>query len=483
MKRSITGASADSISDMFDDVLKYFKKICSIPHGSGNTKGISSFCVDFAKKEGLRHHRDEAGNVIIFVPASDGRRNDDSVILQGHLDMVCAKSEDCPKDLSVEPLELIQSDDFLEANGTSLGGDDGIAIAYCLALAENRDSFSHPPLELVFTVDEEVGMDGAKALDCSVLNSKIMINIDNEDENSLIVSCAGGLRIDAKKSFAFSEEEQCVCVSLFGFSGGHSGTEIANGHENAIISLCNALKGSGTKLHSIFGGDADNAIPSSCRIVFSADGSSIEAIKRNIRSFLDSSNEPNAGFEIQNEAFLPVVSAEESEAIFSLISSLPNGVVNFSEKIKGLPETSLNLGIAELRDGDLRISHSIRSSDESEKRIITERVFSAYFKEGFDVSSHGEYPAWEYRDNSPLREIVTKEFESLTGRKMKVEAIHAGLECGIFSSKIKDLDCVSIGPNMSGIHTPNEKLDLKSAALVFDILLKVLKRAGRSNEN
>ena len=462
---------------MFDRVLYYFRQLCAIPHGSGNTAAVSDFCVSLANDFGLKSVKDEVGNVVIYIPASYGFENVPPVILQGHLDMVCAKDSGCAKDMEKDGLNVIESDLFIEADGTSLGGDDGIAIAFCLAIAENREGFIHPALELVFTIDEEVGMDGAKALDPSLLRSRILINIDNEEEGIAIVSCAGGARIDARRNFQYEGTAPCVSVKLSGLLGGHSGTEITKGHVNAIRFLAGILSGNGVRLSSFKGGNADNAIPSQCEAVFSAGESAIERIKHELQLFLDSGKEPEAKSEIAFEDECPIIGDAESETLLKTIIGVPDGVITYGV-IPGTAQTSSNLGIASFEKGELHLSHAFRSSDEAEKREYTAKILSFYSENGFEAEMHSEYPAWEYREKSVLREVFSEEFRKLFGKEMKFEAIHAGLECGIFSGKIEGLDCISIGPNIFDIHSPKERLDKQSAGRTFELLISVLKNLG-----
>lgn len=466
---------------MFDRVLFHFRQLCAIPHGSGNTSRIADYCETTADLYNLKKVRDEAGNLVIYVPASSDCTAAPSVILQGHLDMVCAKEDGCEKDMSREGLDLVEDDDLISASGTSLGGDDGIAIAYCLAVIERHASFSHPALEIVFSVDEEVGMDGAKALDASLLSSKLLINIDNEEENVAIVSCAGGARINAEREFAPTGSAQCFAVRLSGLPGGHSGTEITKGHPNAIICFAKALCGLDVRFCSFNGGEADNAIPSRCEAVIAADEVEIETLKARLGDFCAGERGRGAQFEIEPVGDRPVISREDSKLIIDTICKVSDGIISFGE-LPGTAKTSVNLGVASFDGGFLRLSHAFRSSSEDEKAFYSLQLANYYRQRGFDAEITGEYPAWEYKEQSALREVFAREHKRLYGFDMKFEAIHAGLECGIFCGKINGLDAISIGPNIYDIHSPKERLDKKSAERVFGLLISVLSSIGGINE-
>ena len=264
--------------EIFEYALEIFRRISKIPRGSGNTKNASAFCVDFAVKNSLENFCDEVGNVIIRVPASEGYEKYSPVAIRGHLDMVAIRNENCKVDIVKDGIELFEDDEYIKAVGSSLGGDDGIAIACGLALAKFRNEFSHPAFELVFTVDEETGMEGAKVLDASKLNSKMLINVDSEEEGTLLVSCAGGVRANSEILFEYECEKNCICLHIYDFDGGHSGTEIDKGNRNAIKTVAELANVDGIRISSINGGSADNAIPSECSVVFSASKTAVELI-------------------------------------------------------------------------------------------------------------------------------------------------------------------------------------------------------------
>ena len=465
-------------------VFGYFEKLCSIPHGSGNTKPISDYLVGFAKEHGIRYIQDELNNVILFAEGTCGYEDHAPVIMQGHMDMVCEKDEDCPIDMEKEGLDVTHDGKYVFANGTTLGGDDGIAVAYALALLADK-SIPHPPLEVVITVDEETGMFGAAGIDLSALKGRTLLNIDSEEEGIFTVSCAGGargtIRLPLERRAVYGP---CVRLTVEGLQGGHSGVEIHKNRANAnkvmgeflsrvqkLMPLC---------ITKLTGGAKDNAIPRSCQVTLVALGMYIERIndvaaqlQQEIREQYD---EPDAIVRGDDVDALGgnALTTECSAKVIALLNAAPNGVQTWSQDIPGLVQTSLNLGIAEIKD-DLRLTFAVRSSVNQEKRDLLTRLEDlAKFHDG-SYSEVGDYPAWEYRKDSPLRDIMVQVYKELFAADPEVVAIHAGLECGLLSEKLPGLDCVSIGPQMHDIHTSRERLDIASTERTWNFLLEVLK--------
>ncbi|MCM1363787.1 MAG: aminoacyl-histidine dipeptidase [Faecalibacterium sp.] len=464
---------------MFDKVLYYFKQLCCIPHGSGNTKLISDYCVSFAEEHSLDFIKDEIGNVIIFKDGTAGYENSPAVILQGHLDMVCVKKDGFEIDFEKQGLTICEDDEFIWAEGTSLGGDDGIAVAYALAILDS-DSIAHPPLEVVFTVDEEVGMIGANAIDVSMLKAKMLINIDSEEEDTLLVSCAGGVRADIKLPIETEKAQvQAVKIVLSGLTGGHSGTEIDKGRLNAVITMAKLLKSIENKtLVSIEGGSADNAIPDFCKAILTS--GNISDLKSDVlRAFekmrqTAEETDPNMTIVLTDCISQKQLTSQSSDAVLSYLADIPDGVIAYSKNIDGIVQTSLNLGIIDTDETCVITSHALRSSVDEEKTAL-ELQLSEYAKSfGAAIDFYGDYPAWEYKENSRLRDVITDTYEKLFGSKMKIASIHAGLECGLFCGKIDGLDCVSMGPNIFDIHTADEKLSKESAKKVFKLIVQIL---------
>lgn len=468
-------------------VFHYFEDLCAIPHGSGNTKGVSDYCMAFAKEHGLKAWQDEVFNVVIVKEASRGYEDAPTVIIQGHLDMVCEKETGHPIDFAKEGLELIVKEDFLSADGTTLGGDDGIAVAMALAvLADN--SLSHPRLECVFTVDEETGLLGAKDLDTSGLKGKRLINIDSEEEGIFTVCCAGGMRSECILPVKY-EESSGVCyeIAVEGLLGGHSGAEIHKEHGNSNILmgrlLCALWEEAELRLGALKGGLMDNAIPRRTEAqvyVKEEDASRLEELLRKWNEIYKNeyaSSDPGVVISFTSKGVRTgkVLTHKSASLLLYLLHMVPNGVQKNSMEIPGLVQTSLNLGILELMEETARVSFSVRSSVESEKRALGSRLRHCVEFLGGDYEERGDYPGWEYKKDSVLRDTMVSVYQRLYGKEPKVEAIHAGLECGIFSGKIEGLDCVSIGPNMYDIHSPKERLSISSVKRVYEFLLEVLK--------
>ena len=461
------------------EALRYFEEICAIPHGSRDTKRISDYCVRFAEAHGLRYVQDAHNNVVIYKPATEGYENHPTVILQGHLDMVCEKDADCDIDFSTDGLRLTRDDTYISAKGTTLGGDDGIAVAYALAILA-ADDLRHPALEAVFTVDEEIGMLGADAMDMSVLNGRILLNCDSEDEGILTVSCAGGATSRLERPIERGTcEGRVYRLSVCDLIGGHSGVEINKGRANANVVLANILKALPVRLISICGGGKDNAITrASEALVVAGEGiaadfyNACEAAKQTLPA-----GETEVKFCCETaQTDLAPMTETVSRAVIDLLCALPSGVQKMSADIEGLVQTSLNMGILKTEDACVSMTFSVRSSVNSEKTALIDSLKRIGAEHGAVYSESGAYPAWEYRRDSRLRETMVTTFRDLYGREPKVEAIHAGLECGIFCDRLKGLDAVSFGPQMHDIHTSRERLEIASVERTWNYLLAILER-------
>lgn len=456
-------------------VFHYFEEISKIPHGSGDTDKIAEYLVNFANERGLFVKRDSANNVIIRKNATRGYVDRPTVIIQGHIDMVLAKTADCTKDLSVEGLEIYRDGDFLKARGTTLGGDDGVAVAYALALLE-ADDIPHPELEIVMTSDEEIGLLGAAALDTSELHGRVMLNIDSDDEGIFTAGCAGGMRIDAKIT-ARTEKKVTdgIKIAISGFKGGHSGSHIRFPHANAIKVLGELVSELGGEIGALKGGNADNAIPRNAECVVYGVGA--DKIKEACETLIEKYREvePDGRYEITEGVEADVYSPEVSKKIADLICEEPNGIVAMSEEIPGQVETSLNMGILECDGTGVTVSFSLRSSKGAKKAELATRVTKIAESKGAECDAHGAYPGWEYRKESPLRDTMCEVYKKMYDKDAKVVTIHAGLECGIFSDKMEGLDCISMGPNARDIHTTEERLSISSTARVWEFLKEVLK--------
>jgi len=467
-----------------ESVFAYFEKLCSIPHGSGNTKAISDYLVSFAEEQGLRYIQDDLNNVIIFGDATAGYEDHAPVIIQGHMDMVCEKDEDCAIDMEKEGLDVTHDGHYVFAKGTTLGGDDGIAVAYALALLADKN-IPHPPLEVVITVDEETGMFGAADIDLSMLKGRTLVNIDSEDEGVFTVSCAGGargtIRLPVERRAVYGP---CVRLTVEGLRSGHSGVEIHKNRANAnkvmgeFLSRIQQLMP--VCITGLSGGAKDNVIPHTCQVTLVALGMYIERIndvaaqlQQEIREQYD---EPNAIVRGDDVDALGgnALTTECSSKVIALLNSAPNGVQAWSKDIEGLVQTSLNLGIAQL-DEDLRLTFAVRSSVNAQKQELLDQLRQLAQFHGAQYSQAGEYPAWEYKADSRLRDTMVRVYRKMFEKEPEVVAIHAGLECGLLSEKLPGLDCVSIGPEMHDIHTSRERLGIASVERTWNFLLEVLK--------
>lgn len=468
------------------NVFRFFEQMCAIPHGSYNTKAVSDWCVAFAKERGLEHYQDEMNNVILIKEASVGYEEAQPVILQGHLDMVCEKAPGCEKDMAREGLDLAVEGDYIYAEGTTLGGDDGIAVAMALAALDD-ESLPHPRLEVILTTEEEVGMDGAMALDVSPIRGRKLLNLDSEAEGVFTVSCAGGSMAACELPVARAPfGGDILRVRVAGLTGGHSGAEIHKGRANANMLLGRLLRAMAAetelRLVSADGGLKDNAIPVAAEAVVAAeDGWKAKAAAERMAACFQTEyrrSDPmlTVTAEEAAAAWQPM-DASSTERTVCLLACAPNGVQTMSQDIHGLVQTSLNLGILKTWENAVTASFCIRSSVDSEKEMLKDRLACLLAQLGGGVSFSGEYPGWAYRPDSPLRELMTEVYREQYGREPKVEAIHAGLECGLLAGKLPGLDCVSIGPDLLEIHTPREKMSISSVQRVWAFVREVLKRS------
>ncbi len=469
-------------------VFWYFEKICSIPHTSFHEKALSDYCVSFAKERNLYYEQDDMGNVLIVAEATKGYEDMPAIMLQGHLDMVGDKTAKCNLDLEKDGLNLYIEGDYIRAKGTTLGGDDGIAVAYALTILDDN-SLPHPRLEVVLTVCEEVGLLGATAMNLSSCQAKRLINVDSEVEGILTAGCAGGIRVCSEIPIKHTIRSGIVTTfSLEGLLGGHSGMEIDKGRANANLLLGRFLLQLNHQvdydLIAIKGGSKENVIP-----------------KTGAVSLLIRENDMKSTYEVMNQ-FTSQMSAEYGTAdpgihlimkqgtdttverevvdkdslsrIIAVLNAMPNGVQAMSMDLQGLVETSLNMGVIELTKEVFRMRFSIRSSVPSAKEYLVSKV--TYFTQimGGWVSFAGEYPAWPYERESAFRDICIAIYKKQYGKEPKIQLMHAGLECGIIADKLPGIDCISFGPNMIDIHTPNEHMSISSVSRVWEFLKAIL---------
>lgn len=473
------------------EVFKIFEEIAAIPHGSNNTKAISDYLVSFAKSHDLKYRQDGSGNVIIW---RDGV-GDRPVIIQGHMDMVCEKEPSCKKDMSVEGLDLYVEGDRLKAKGTTLGGDDGIAVAMALALLERNDD-DLPPIEAVFTVDEEIGMLGASAIDVSDLKGRMMINIDSEQEGVFTVSCAGGVVAKAGIKTTYDDvrgDDRIFGISIGGLIGGHSGIEIHKNRANAIVILGRVLQKAydeaDIRIVNVSGGAKDNAIPVSAYAAVAVNTGKEEGFKSAVASiFKDialeyATTDKNISISIEEIAKGSVektMTEEATEKVIYMLTCMPNGIQRMSPDVDGLVQTSLNMGILTHNEDGITLTFCVRSSVASEKDMLKMRLSRMMSAIGGDVLFEGDYPGWRYKVDSELRDLMKKVYITMHNKEPEIEAVHAGVECGFFADKLPGLDCVSIGPNLFEIHTCRESMDIPSVGRTYRLVTETLKSVAKS---
>lgn len=467
---------------MLDDLTKgrvfhYFSKIASIPHGSGNTAALADYCLKFADDNKLDGKKDEFGNVLIKKSASSGYESHPTVILQGHLDMVCEKTPDCNIDFKKDGLKLSLDGDLLSADGTTLGADDGIAVAMILAILENKE-LCHPNIEAVFTVDEETGMLGAENFDASALCGKTLINIDSGEEGVLTVGCAGGAKIDIKLPMSTEKNSRTAQkVTVSGLLGGHSGIDINKGRINADMLLGKFLKELPFeyRLVSISGGFKDNVIPNLAECIIACDDDltsyTAEFAKNNYTE-----NDPDMAIAVTPaDGISACYDGDSTDKSVKFLSAIKFGITAMNPDIPNAVQSSQNLGILTSNADEICAVLSVRSSVAADKQAMLDELKAVSDNLGAEMSTHGHYPAWEYRKDSLLRKTMESVYLKLYGSSPTVEMVHAGLECGLWGEKIKNLDAVSMGPDMWDIHTVNERLSVSSTKRTYKYLCEVLK--------
>lgn len=472
-------------------VFRYFEEICGIPHGSSDTQAISDYLVAFAKKRNLYVRQDTLGNVIMKKPATRGYEDVPVVMIQGHMDMVCEKTDDKEIDFHTQGLDLVLDENVIHADRTTLGGDDGIAVAFALAILD-ADDIPHPALEVVITVDEEIGMLGAAGITTEDLHASYMLNLDSEDEGQLLVGCAGGMTAVCHMPVQWENCDLahpfCMQIDVDGLLGGHSGMEIIKQRANANKVLGRALKAIRTvadiRILSIDGGKKDNAIPRAAQAVFAVEAEAKDAVKQAVQTMQAAISheyevsDPDVTLKMTEctEAVVETMKRVSGDAIIDALFLLPNGVQKMSDAMPGLVQTSLNLGILTMKQDEVQMGFSVRSSVGSEKNLLALQIRVLCERLGGMYTESGAYPAWEYKQDSKLRDVMVAVYEELYGEKPKLDVIHAGVECGLFMDKMEGLDCVSYGPQMYDIHTPNERLHVDSVQRTWEYTLEILKR-------
>lgn len=471
-------------------VFRFFEEISAIPRGSGNERAISEYLMSFAKERGLECYSDSMYNVVIKKKASAGNEGKPAVMFQGHSDMVCEKNSNVEHDFETEGIKLIVENDTVHADGTTLGADNGIAVAYMLAILDD-ETLEHPAVECVITSQEEIGLNGAAALDGSLLQARMMINLDSEVEGIATVSCAGGSRYEWRKPIAWesAEGKPMLRLAVSGLLGGHSGADIhlerANANKMMGRILHNILKVSDGRIVNIEGGSKDNAIPRECVCVLAfeseADRKAASETARQIKKVIEEeiiADEPGFAFEIKDEApdKVNAFSKQDTQDFSKLIYLAPDGARKRNVNNGGFIVASLNMGVIKTETQDITVVFAPRSSVASLQDEIVEKLDTLGGIFGFTSSQSGQYPGWKFAEVSKLRDVFCESFCGLFGKELQIEAIHAGLECGLFSDKLPGLDAIAVGPDMRFVHTPDEFLDLKSVERTWELLTDVLAR-------
>lgn len=468
-------------------VFHYFEEVCQVPRPSKKEEKIRAYLLEFAKKHGLAAKTDEAGNVLIEKPASAGKENLKTVVLQSHMDMVCEKNKDTEHNFETDPIQTYVDGEWLRAKGTTLGADNGIGIATQLAVLASED-IEHGPIQCLFTVDEETGLTGAFALKEGFMNGDILINLDSEDEGELFIGCAGGAGTTAQfpcPMTAAPEGYFFFRVAVKGLTGGHSGDDINKNRANAnkLLNrfLVQLMEKYDLRLYEIDGGNLHNAIPREAHAVCAVPMKDKESVRVDLNVYLSevenefAVTEPNLVMELESES--PRAEVMEQEAMKKFLLSLyavHNGMYAMSQDIPGLVETSSNLASVKQRDGKIVVVTSQRSSILSSRKDMSQMVAAAFLLGGAEVTTGDGYPGWKPNPNSEVLQIAVESYKRLFATEPKIKAIHAGLECGLFLEKYPSLDMVSFGPTLRGVHSPDERMLIPTVDKFWRHLLDVL---------
>ncbi|EYE88914.1 aminoacyl-histidine dipeptidase [Fervidicella metallireducens AeB] len=472
-----------------NDVFKYFEEISQIPRGSGNEKAISDYMVRFAKEHNLEVIQDKAYNIIIKKPGTKGYENAPTVIIQGHMDMVCEKNKGTEHDFEKDPIKLRIVDDMIYATGTTLGADNGIAMAYAMAILASKD-IPHPPIEVLMTTEEETGMGGAMALDASHIKGRMLINIDSEEEGKLLVSCSGGVRTTQKLPITWEDvnpNRVAYTISIRGLKGGHSGMEIDKGRGNSNKIMGRILNDISSEfdfdIKEINGGSKMNAIPREADAVILLNPEDLSKLEARIEEWNAAlknelrTADPSVAVHITkfDGEIKKVFSKETKEKAIASLVLIPNGIQTMSMDIEGLVESSTNLGVVETQDNMIIFQSAVRSSVKTLKYNILNQAKMVAKVLGAELEADSDYPEWQYNPDSKLRTIFENVYKEKYGKNPEIVAIHAGVECGLFSEKMEGLDMISFGPDMADVHTPDEHISISSIKRTYEYLLDVLK--------
>lgn len=471
------------------NVFRFFDEICKIPRPSKKEEQISSYLQHFGKSRGLGTITDAAGNVLIRKAATAGKEQCPTVVLQAHMDMVCEKNADVKHDFLHDAIQTYIDGDWVRAKGTTLGADNGIGIAAILAVLD-ADNLAHGNIEALFTVDEETGLTGAFALDPNLLKGNILINLDSEDDGELFIGCAGGC--DTIATFNYKEELSdermfFFTVTISGLLGGHSGDDIDKGRANAnklLVNYLNRIAAQTTlRIAHIDGGNLRNAIAREASVVAAVPFSYKENLRIEFNHYMAAVEaqfnevEPNLSMVLQSETVQKtVIDHTTSQALLSALTACPHGVIAMSKTMPGLVETSTNLASIKMANGKITIATSQRSSIESDKNDLAKQIETIFANKGANVTHSDGYPGWNPNTDSPIVRLTAATYERLFGEKARVRAIHAGLECGLFAEKYPNLDMISFGPTMRGVHSPDERLSIAATQRFWKLLVEILQQ-------
>ncbi len=471
-----------------EGVFRFFEELTGIPRCSGDEKRVSQYLVAFAEERKLEVFQDEALNVVIKKPGTSGYEKAPAVIIQGHMDMVCEKAKGASHDFSKDPLTLKIDGDFVRAEGTTLGADNGIGVAYGLALLDSTD-VPHPPIELLITTSEETGMNGAHALKADHLTGKTLLNIDAEEEGVLYVSCAGGVDVVCTFDTAWADTtSSALRVEISGLKGGHSGMEIVRQRANAIKLLGRVLaeaRAAGEfAIADLSGGSKSNAIAREAQVTITGDSAVLERIESIVTRFAGDLKAEFATADpdieivaVRADSVSRQLDATSTERIIDFLSIAPHGVQSMSMDLEGLVESSLNLGVLAQSGESISLTVSVRSSVDSIKEDIAGRLEALASLVGATSARTGDYPGWKYEEDSLVRELCVGAYKEVSGQDARIQAIHAGLECGLLKQKLPETDMISFGPNLYNVHTPDEHLSIGSVANTWAFLLSVLEKS------
>lgn len=464
----------------------YFDAISAIPRESGNEQAVSNYLVEVAQALNLKYVQEPCNNVIIYKPATLGYENAPRVVLQGHMDMVCVKDAGSDHDFDKDPLKLKVDGDWLKAEGTTLGGDNGIAVAMALAILEDQQ-LAHPALTILVTVAEETGMDGAIALNGDLIDGDILINLDSEEEGILLASNAGGANVDVNLPVTMHRNDytNSYKITIDGLRGGHSGIEIDKNRANAIKLMGRLLHHLSTLEGAVFnveGGIKMNAIASESHVWYATDAD-VDSVMKHLtiveNQFKEELQVADNGVKISFERSAnanEIFDKDSQQRLIALLLLAPYGVQTMSASIDGLVESSNNLGVLSYADGQVVLVNALRSSVKSLKEDMYLQIDTLAQLLNGSAKRYADYPEWSYKVNSPIRDLMVQTYHEITGQTLQVQAIHAGLECGLLREKLGDMDMISLGPNMHEVHTPRERLSIGSTERVYHFLVEVLKR-------